>query len=337
MGRIPTLDGLRAISITPVLIGHASASLPHTQAFSEAGVRAFFVISGFLITTLLLREREHTGRISLRDFYLRRAFRIFPAFYAYLAVMLVLALAGVIAIAGTDFVFASTYTMNFHEHRAWWLGHSWSLAVEEQFYLLWPLAIVALGAGRSLILALGAIALTPILRVAAIRLWPEIGGLTDQAFPFVADSIAIGCALAILRPRLERWSAYRRFLSARWFWCVPVACFSLLFLSHVTVLELGMTVTVTNLAIAIAMHRCVLHPQSHVSRFLELRPLVWMGTLSYSLYLWQQPFLNRHASGWMFDLPFSIAFAFAAALASHHLIEKPMLAFGARFRARRVS
>ncbi|MGH9888077.1 MAG: acyltransferase family protein, partial [bacterium] len=162
---------------------------PVAHVFGDIGVRAFFVLSGFLITTLLLRERARDGTISLRGFYLRRALRIFPAFYAYLAVLIVLRAAGTIAPSNSDLAFAGTYTMNFHAERAWQVGHLWSLSVEEQFYLAWPLTLIVLGTRRALILALAAIAVAPLVRMVTWVSWPALRELTDQMFPCVFDAL----------------------------------------------------------------------------------------------------------------------------------------------------
>ena len=99
--------------------------------FANFGVRVFFVISGFLITMLLLKEEAKTGTISLRNFYIRRVFRIFPAFYAYFAVIAVCSLAGYIVVNHSDLLAAAFYVMNFRFHPSWYLGHLWSLSVEE--------------------------------------------------------------------------------------------------------------------------------------------------------------------------------------------------------------
>jgi len=109
-----------------VLVAHSLGTrnlpgIPRLAVLADLGVRTFFVISGFLITTLLLSEYEKRGRISLADFYVRRVYRIFPAFYVYLAVMLGIAALGWIHIPPADVAFAATYTMNFHARRAWWL------------------------------------------------------------------------------------------------------------------------------------------------------------------------------------------------------------------------
>ena len=116
--------------------------------FGYLGVKVFFVISGYLITRLLIAEHARTGRISLRGFYVRRVWRIFPAFYAFVGAMLAAWAIGWIALAPGDVVAALTYTMNYHYERSWGLGHIWSLSIEEQFYLVWPFLFLALGRTR---------------------------------------------------------------------------------------------------------------------------------------------------------------------------------------------
>jgi peptidoglycan/LPS O-acetylase OafA/YrhL len=131
-GRIPSLDGLRAVSIALVALAHLNGTryfptLPELGQWQlgNLGVRVFFVISGFLITTLLLEESERTGAVSLFQFYLRRCFRIFPAFYALCAVLFVLDQARIIALRPGDLLAAVTYTVNYHHDRAWYTGHIW--------------------------------------------------------------------------------------------------------------------------------------------------------------------------------------------------------------------
>ena len=150
--RIPSLDGLRAISIGMVLTAHLAASvtalehrplLLYTIGNGNRGVSVFFVISGFLITSLLLKERELTGKISLRDFYLRRAFRILPPFWVFLACIAVIWKLRIIETSWTNLGVALIFLRDYIPGD-WWTGHSWSLSVEEQFYLLWPAILVFL-------------------------------------------------------------------------------------------------------------------------------------------------------------------------------------------------
>jgi peptidoglycan/LPS O-acetylase OafA/YrhL len=145
--RIPSLDGLRAISILLVLIGHLSLRFPRLTPIcdpvltvlgnSSLGVSIFFVISGFLITWLLLVEIEKKGQINLKAFYLRRLFRIVPAYFVFLGAVLVLCKIGIISIPMVQLASAFLFILNYAIIvPVWWLGHTWSLCVEEQFYLL---------------------------------------------------------------------------------------------------------------------------------------------------------------------------------------------------------
>jgi peptidoglycan/LPS O-acetylase OafA/YrhL len=189
--RIPSLDGLRAISILAVMLGHAQGTRgfpdnPVLHLFGDTGnlgVRVFFVISGFLITSLLLAEQERNGRISLRVFYLRRALRICPACYVYIIVIGVLGAVGAVEVRKGDLVFAATYTNNFVADRSWVLGHLWSLAVEEQFYLLWPAMLCLGGRRRAVIGAIAVVAVSPLLRISAWYLLPEHRGIVTKASP----------------------------------------------------------------------------------------------------------------------------------------------------------
>jgi hypothetical protein len=136
------------------------------EDLGNLGVRTFFVISGFLITTLLLDERAATGSISLKKFYLRRVFRIFPASYVYIAIIALLSALGVITLKHNDLLCAVTYTVNNHYERSWWVGHLWSLSVEEQFYLLWPAVMVWLGTKKAFWVAVVTVILAPLFRTA---------------------------------------------------------------------------------------------------------------------------------------------------------------------------
>lgn len=153
---IPSLDGLRAVSIVLVLASHAGLEprFRHTGLFrfflnhldvGTLGVTVFFVISGYLITSLLLREISRTGTIHLGSFYFRRAMRIFPAYYVYLAVALLVSLRLGPYIAPAPFVSAFSYYSNYYPYRlshpelnGWRIGQTWSLSLEEQFIAFGP-------------------------------------------------------------------------------------------------------------------------------------------------------------------------------------------------------
>ncbi|HEY0249951.1 MAG TPA: hypothetical protein VGC41_00405, partial [Kofleriaceae bacterium] len=136
---------------------------------------------------------------------------------------------------------------------------------------------------------------------------------------------------AIIRPQLEASTSYRRLIDAPYFWLLPLATIASLSITK-PLFEMGFATTAANIGIALAIHRCVLHPTGPVGRTLERPPFIFIGTLSYSLYLWQQPFLNRHDHHWWAMAPLNLALAFTAALISYYGIEKPWLALGRRFR-----
>ncbi len=338
--RIPSLDGLRAFAILLVLLTHLSGTVGFPQSivgvisaiepvlpFRTFGVRVFFVISGYLITRLLLVEQARYGAISLKRFYLRRAFRIFPAGYLYVAVILICSAAGLLVLKPGDAVAALSYTMNYHHDRAWPLGHLWSLSVEEQFYLCWPALLIFFGAGRAAKVAVAMMLIAPVARIISIKV-PELRQGLGETFPTIADSIAAGCFLAAVRERLWAREKYRAFLASPVFVIVPLlalACNALPLRYQATVGE-----TVLNLAIALTIERTVRYSEGVSGRVLNWRPLVFIGGLSYSLYLWQQPFIDRTATGTMNAFPLNVALGFACALASYYLVEQPMLRLRAR-------
>ena len=333
--RIPSLDGLRALSISLVLLGHlrGTAGLPPSanQALLAAwrigdlanfGVRVFFVISGFLITGILLRELDASGNISLRRFYSRRAWRIFPPYVAFLVVVATLVAGRQIALRPNDLVHAATYTMNYHQDRSWWVGHLWSLSVEEQFYLLWPLTLVLLGRRRGMLAALAFVIIAPVARLLPVQLWHSTAGV-GETFGTVGDSIAAGCLLAGCREALWAREWYRRLLSSQAIVAAGVVVSFLLQHWYRPSLLIGMTAA--NLAIALAVDHCVRFPSRPFGRLLNARPIAYVGTLSYSIYLWQQPFINRTDDRLLTHMPLNLVGAATAALLSYYLIERPAL------------
>ena len=329
-GRIPALDGIRAVAIALVLVAHALGTgiLPMNARLAgfagDLGVRSFFVLSGFLITTLLLREHDQRGTISLWSFYVRRVFRIFPAFYTYLIVLAALALLGLVELRDNDLLAAASYTTNFHADRSWWTRHLWSLAVEEQFYVIWPLALIALGLARASWFAVAAVIGAPAVRLALWHLAPAHRDLVDQAFPCVFDALATGCLLAVAAPQLVRSPRCTRLLDSRWFWPAAAVALAPMLVGNPHV-RYGLAMSAANLAIAAVLLRCVARPHGRVTRVLERPALVWIGTLSYSLYLWQQLFIDRHAPQWIHQFPVNVIGAFVAAIACHYLVERPCL------------
>ncbi len=205
MKRIPALDGVRALAVLLVLLGHYARQ----DLLALLGVKVFFVLSGFLITRLLVAEYREHGRIAFGRFYARRAFRIVPAYYLFLAITFAIAWRGQWPYRPVEVIGAWTYTLNYvialaAHPEASAILHAWSLAVEEQFYFIWPLVLsTALTHGwvrRVLVLA--------IVAVLGWRLILLMGGVPPTylrvAFDTRAAILATGCLLAVLpamRPR----------------------------------------------------------------------------------------------------------------------------------------
>ncbi len=334
--RIPSLDGLRALSITLVIFSHllGTAGFPlGGRAFGAAGdvgylgVRVFFVISGYLITTLLLKEHGKTGTISLVGFYARRAFRIFPAFYAFIMAMAIADALGAISLRDRDVIHALTYTMNYHYERSWELGHLWSLSIEEQFYLLWPALVLLVKPRWTGQVALAMVVLAPVMRAAALFVLPG-SDVIMEAYPCVMDAIAAGSLLAVAQTRLDRSERYQRFLRSPWFLVVPAAVVLANIPLGIAAIDYTTDISVMNLGLALVVDRCVRIDRGPIFELLNTRALVWVGTMSYSIYLWQEPFLNHYASSTYTAWPVNLILAMICAVASYHLVEKPF--FGLR-------
>src|SRR5580658_479878 len=325
--RIPSLDGVRAIAVTLVFASHllAPVDLPFIWRvdYGNLGVSVFYIISGFLITSLLLAERERTGKINIPNFYVRRIFRIFPAYYLFLFVMAVLLPTGWLVLHKVDFLPSAAFFSDYQTpHDA--LGHTWSLAVEEQFYLLWPGAIVLLGLRRAFYVCVALLVVAPTFRMLVdLSLWPE---KPMRGFECVADALACGCILACARERLWNNRLYQRLVSSPYVGLIPLA--ALLFMAMVVlrarILYDTIGIAMLNFGLVLMLDRYMRFPDSTwTGRWLNWAPVAWIGTISYSLYLWQQPLATttRHL-----PVIVKVLGALALATASRYFIELPFLA-----------
>ena len=333
---------MRALSILLVIIAHSSAHfrrwikfpLGTYLLFAHLGVSIFFVISGFLITGLLLRECDKTGTIGLKRFYLRRAFRIFPAFYLYLAVMVGLVLAGVLQIPLRGFFVAAIYGTDYYfgpGSGSAALQHLWSLSVEEQFYLLWPAALLLLGKRKSTWVAALLIVLSPLIRVVTyFLLVPQHRAMVDRMFHSSIDTIMFGCLLALVWDT-ARFRRMLPLLSSSW-----AMAGSLLFLLLVDPLlethfyarySLLLGMTLEGIAISVFTLAVVSRPATLAGKFLNLAPLRHLGVISYSLYLWQSILTTGNVP----YFPFNLLAAVACAELSYWAVEKPSLRLRDRF------
>ena len=321
-GRISGLDGLRAISILMVVAFHVGYRSP--DELSEGcvnifpagvyGVTVFFVISGFLITHLLCLEERRYGRISLSAFYYRRAFRILPPALAYLAITAPLS-------TRTDIWHCLLFVRNFFPGNGT-TAHFWSLSLEEQFYLFWPACFILLRTNRN---RLFAIVPTLIAFVAWKHFASHIPGIDRTWFDgslrhdaIVASLLVIrgqypiltGCCLALLRHEgLLKW----KWLASWW-----TALVSLLILCAAFV-DVAPSSTIPILISIIINVVC------RSESFLDWAPLVWVGKLSYSLYLWQEVFCFQSTLLFVGAFPLNVVASLAVACASYYGLEKPTL------------
>lgn len=362
--RISSLDGLRGLAIALVVVHHAAEFsrvqgvgvfdvwLTRVAAELWTGVDLFFALSGFLITGILLSTREDPNYF--RNFYIRRTLRIFPLYYAAVLAMCVV-LPKVLHRAYLDQLSTHQLWYWFYIPNFWifssgnWTSllfdHPWSLAIEEQFYLVWPLVVFALGARKLVPVTLLMAASSALLRV-----WMAAHGYTEaqiRVLPFShADGLALGSLLASLthlgtsRRRLRRLSlgtllvglVYRLGLLAP---IVPPE------LRDNALIGSAWTLIFTGL-----VGLAVFGPEDGVlARALSTRPLTFLGTYSYGLYLihtpvmmWAAPYLARleflpKTLGFHFALLLLVALGVSVALAmlSYRKFETPFLRLKARF------
>jgi peptidoglycan/LPS O-acetylase OafA/YrhL len=345
---IPTLDGWRGLSVIGVILYHGrvgffkSDSLPmRLSAHGDIGVDVFFAISGFLICGLLLNEYERDGSISLRRFYVRRCFRILPAYYAALAGITTLSIFGVIHIKYSDLPSCLLFYRNYRllgpdEAGGFFTAHFWSLAIEEHFYLIWPAVLLTAKPKRA-----GRVA---FLLAMAVATWRSFEG-HFELFPGVlipsnllartdakVDALLWGCIAAIYFPAIKRHVEGIRF-SQLW---LPIGAILLVFEKfHAPGLIVLQAVLIPALVLS-----TVVQPGNLLGRVLEWQPLRWIGTISYSLYLWQEIFLPQLASQkslgvfhYVQQSPWNVLAILACGCLGRYLIELPMARLGHRLSA----
>jgi len=327
---------MRGISILLVLLAHAAGTAHFPVPFwlfahGPLGVQIFFVISGYLITSLLLEEQRKWGAIRLGLFYARRALRIFPASYCFIAITTLLSTLGLVSAGRNDLLHALTYTMNYNSHGHWALGHLWSLSVEEQFYLVWPFALRLLSVEAGLLGAVLVVVASPI--VLAICNLAQVPGLSRIAmtFPLVADAIATGCVLAILQERWSWTTWFKPIMTSRLGLLAPAAVILVDFARPHPRLFWPLGEWAVNLGICYCILRWSLF-RAPGHRLLNRGWLPKLGVLSYSVYLWQQLVVVPHSSAWIKAFPLNIILAISLGAASYYLLERPLLELRKRLR-----
>jgi len=357
--RIKSLDGIRGAFIIMVLIAHAFQTTPefvanhkelayYISSFGHLGVRIFFVMSGYLITMLLLKEQQKNGKVNLKDFYIRRAFRIFPTFFLYIFVILMLKWT-IVPDIFTNYslvFFAVFYLWNYKHlfiHEAdvnadkggWFMGHFWSLSMEEQFYLLWPVTFVRFKRTTLIRIILVIVILMPFLRVFTFLFLPNSRPHVSEMLHTGGDAIMIGCLAALLeqapafREKYFKYFSDMRIILSVMFFLFVIGPIATWYLQAAYNLTIG--ITMNNISIMILLYWAMYVP-SKASDFLNKKFISHLGIASYSLYVWQQLFLTDRNDLWVNKFPQNILVAIGVGMASHYLAEKPILKLKNRFK-----
>lgn len=350
---IKAFDGMRGIAILFVMIFHLPFSIPEITDLSRGGflgVDIFFVLSGFLITSILLKEQSKTGKISLKNFFLRRSLRLLPAYWIFL--IAVYLLGNYIGQNSDDietlygnynFVAAFFYFTNWH-----WLiigkapiglGHTWSLAIEEQFYILWSLILFLAfreGKSRSLIF-FGTLSL--IIFLILLRTFRVLNGTDYAVIYFTTDSRMDSLLIGALFSMMFMWKIFApRFYKSFFFKFLVVfagcVAFWVIFLGNSGGDFFIWKLPIFSTSIGLIVLWLATQKKSLIHSFLENKLLCWIGQISYGLYLWH--LITIEISNKFFPPSITlvitaISLAFLISVISYYLIEMPFLKMKNRF------
>ena len=347
LGFRPELDGLRGIAVTAVILYHWRPASMQIMRGGFIGVDLFFVLSGFLITSILLQEYVETGEISLRAFYGRRALRLLPALslvlIAVFAVSLLLALISthltptksewavaqsVQARSALPFVilYVGNWARAFHMADLGSLSHTWSLAIEEQYYLVWPVVLVVLLRRKISFTGLFALASTVVILCAVWRGFLSLHGATASRVyngtDTRIDALMVGSCLAIALTAFKVSTHVDRIF--RWmFWPATVGLISYSLFGGPWTQNIGFYFNYSLVAAGglLVIGGLVVVPSQAALRVLTTRSMTWIGRLSYGFYLWHYVIIYFLGEHWLLDIPFTIV----AVTASYYLVEKKCL------------
>ena len=342
--RLPGLDGLRAVAVILVFLAHyyhgsAQGALFERVAYHGGfGVIIFFVLSGYLITHLLLVEESSQGTISIPLFYARRALRILPPLVVFLCFLFAASKAGAVHVPAIDFAAGMLFFRNFAGHSRE-TGHLWTLAIEEQFYLAWPLILVFLRHRRArLLFCLAIVVGSPFWRVLVSKISGGGAAVNHHRTDLTLDPLVAGALLALLLSE-ERW---RRFLTRGWVRSGWVATAALIVLGVVQLSGWFETrvfhpfqLSVSIFCVGVIINCLVHFPMTRLAAIFEIGAIAWVGRLSYSLYLWQQLFAPRIPGiepRWFREFPINLGFGIGLAILSYYLVEQPLLKYRHRLK-----
>jgi peptidoglycan/LPS O-acetylase OafA/YrhL len=336
--RFPSLDGIRAICIILVLFAHILSPYKfneHTHFLIELsgvlGVQVFFVISGFLITTLLLKEKINKGDISLKNFYTRRVLRIFPVAFLYLICILALNFILGLQIPAKCFIGAAFFMSNLAWFQgSWYTGHYWSLSIEEQYYLVFPLMMKKF-TDRIHLLLIAVLSFIIFLRALAYSGnfpdWPVLK-ITGYLI-YQSDGVLMGSLLAVLCfKNYVPINFFRRF-SIYFILLLPVLIWSF----HANLIGItSVNPTISSLLISIVVLCCVVSLRYSIYNFLNNKYIMLVGKLSFSIYIWQQLFTGYNDKmGRLARVPVNLIMIALVSYCSYYFFEKKFLKLKDKF------
>jgi peptidoglycan/LPS O-acetylase OafA/YrhL len=333
--RIASLDGLRALSIGLVILYHLGQTLSFSwskvvRAIADNGffgVQIFFVISGFLITWLLLVEEAKYGRFSLSAFYGRRALRILPPALFYLLVVAGLTAVGVAEMSKLDFLASALFFRNLIPGMSIETGHYWTLSIEEQFYLIWPFLLIVIRNNKiRLWLLVALMVIGPIWRHQN-HLWA--GGAEKVNYGRLdmrSDPLIMGCLLALVRFDKTWLARLRKPILQNPFTALALtALLAFELVAPIPKILLTFSLGIECICVALLMSYVIDKPSGLAGKILNFGPVAWIGTLSYSLYIWNQLFLKHYPDHpfWIRQFPQNLAATLLCSCFSYYVLEQP--------------
>ena len=263
---------------------------------------------------------------------MRRVLRIFPAYYAYLLVVFTIAVTGIAVVSHGDLAVAALYLRDYTSADRW-TDHTWSLAVEEQFYLIWPLLLLALSKKRLIVFGFVVLVFEPLIRVVTYVLAPSMRDGITVMFHTRADMLVFGCLLALTRfdPTVLRFKErYATKSVAMTAIAVLVVVCPVAYARFHDGFLMSIGYTVQGACIAILLLWLVDNPRERLGQVLNWGPIAAIGTLSYSIYLWHVVFLFP-IHGVSFPFPINVVLTFVVAWCSFRFVEMPFNGLRRRF------
>lgn len=344
MKHIKGFNALRAFSVALVVITHLDLSdwIPNTDFVWKRvwpmisggfGVQIFFVLSGFLISSILLNELKEKSKINFKNFFARRFLRLLPPLLVFFILLGIANMNGLLMNAKDSILYAVFYIYNFvpREYYSLEMGHFWSLGVEEQFYILWPFTLSFFSKIKIQLLVVGSLIVACCFVVMTLDHW-EINTTHYVGRWFIPAScpILVGCMGAILNHHytetLKKWFS-NTFLVV----IVILATYAFTLYAPLKIVSLGIFVQSVSVIMLLLL---VYHSQEkRWVKAMEFKPLAYLGIISYGIYVYQGFFLRTGGGSelWFQQFPQNIVFTILLAILSYEFIEKPILKLKRKF------